>query len=69
MRKINSTSLKVGMEVIMRKNHPCGSNMWKIVRYGADVKLMCIKCERIIMLPRHKFLKNIKEITESEKEE
>ncbi len=50
------------MHVIMKKPHPCGDNNWEIIRYGADVKIRCSNCNRIILLPRHKFIINIKKI-------
>ncbi|WP_290770937.1 DUF951 domain-containing protein [Anaerofustis sp.] len=46
--------------VIMKKEHPCGSNEWKIIRIGMDVKLQCMGCGRIIVLQRNKFNKSIK---------
>ena len=33
-----------------KKPHVCGSNEWKVVRTGADIKLECQGCGRIIML-------------------
>lgn len=52
----------VGTKVIMKKQHPCGTNLWEIIRVGADVKIKCIKCERTIMLPRIEFNKKLKKI-------
>jgi len=49
--------------VVMKKPHPCGENRWSITRYGADVKLKCEKCSRIIMMERPKFLKQVKKRT------
>ena len=40
----------VGDKIISKKNHACGSNEWQIVRTGADVKLKCLKCGRIVFL-------------------
>lgn len=51
----------VGDNVITKKNHPCGNNIWEIVRVGVDFKLKCKKCEHIVMLPREKALKSIKQ--------
>lgn len=51
-----------GSKVQMKKKHACGSFQWEIIRFGADVKLKCLGCERIVMLERPKFLKNIKKI-------
>ena len=47
--------------VVMKKNHPCKkSNEWQIVRIGADVKIKCLGCGAIIMMPRHDFNKKLK---------
>lgn len=50
----------------MKKSHPCGGDIWEIIRYGADVKLICTKCKRVIMLPRHKFINNVKKVVDME---
>lgn len=48
--------------VIMKKVHPCGSNNFEIIRLGADIKIKCTKCGRVIMLPRVEFNKKIKKV-------
>ena len=53
---------KVGSIVIMKKNHPCGTNEWEITRTGADIKIKCINCGRSIMLPRIEFNKKLKKV-------
>ena len=53
---------KMGSIVTMKKDHPCGSNEWEIIRMGADIKIKCIKCGRAIMLPRIDFNKKLKKI-------
>ena len=53
---------KLGSIVIMKKQHPCGSNEWEITRIGADIKIKCLKCNRSIMLPRIEFNKKLKKI-------
>lgn len=55
--------------VVMKKDHPCGSNMFEIIRLGADIKIRCVQCGRVIMLPRIEFNKKIKKVIENEKEE
>ena len=55
--------------VILKKPHACGENLWDIVRVGADVKLKCSGCERVIMLDRLEFLKRAKKLLPSGKEE
>lgn len=56
----------VGDRVIMKKGHPCGSNLWEIVRVGADIKIRCIKCDRYIMMSRVDFNKKMKKVIKGE---
>lgn len=53
---------QVGSTVIMKKQHPCGSNNWEIMRVGADIKIKCNNCGRTIMLPRIDFNKKLKKV-------
>ena len=48
--------------VTMKKQHPCGSNEWKIVRIGADIKIECLNCGRTIMIPRIEFNRKLKKV-------
>lgn len=57
-------SYTIGTKVIMKKEHPCGTNLWEIIRLGADIKLKCINCGRMVMLPRIEFDKKLKKIVE-----
>ena len=59
---------ELGTKVIMKKQHPCGTNLWEIVRLGADIKIKCVNCGRIIMLPRIEFNKKLKRIVKEENE-
>lgn len=52
----------IGDIVQMKKTHPCGSSEWEITRLGADIKIKCMGCGRIVMLPRMKFEKDVKKI-------
>lgn len=40
----------IGDKIKSKKPHACGGREWEIVRTGADVKLKCVKCGRIIFL-------------------
>ena len=40
--------------VEMRKPHPCGSKEWVVTRIGADIKIRCLGCERVVMLRRRR---------------
>ena len=46
--------------VMMRKPHACGANEWRVIRVGADVKIKCLQCGRIVMLDRAEFIKRAK---------
>lgn len=59
---------KLGSHVIMKKDHPCGTNLWEVVRMGADIKIKCINCGRCIMLPRIEFDKKLKKVVKDEEE-
>lgn len=59
----------LGDIVETRKGHPCGSKEWEIIRLGADIKIKCVGCERIVMIPRSKFEKSVKKIVKSNSKE
>lgn len=50
----------LGDVVRMKKQHPCGSFEWEILRVGMDFRIRCLKCGRMVMLPRPKFEKCVK---------
>ena len=54
--------IRLGDVVQMRKTHPCGSDQWKVIRIGADVKMKCLGCGRIVMLERAVFVKRRKKV-------
>jgi len=54
--------IALGDVVQMRKPHPCGSDRWTIVRTGADVKIKCHGCGRVVMLERGVFEKRVKKL-------
>lgn len=47
-----------------RKAHPCGSDLWTVIRTGADIKIRCKGCGRIVMLDREAFFKRRKRLVE-----
>ena len=46
----------------LKKKHPCGSDLFKVLRCGSDVKISCSECKRELMLPREKLEKMIKSV-------
>lgn len=53
--------------VTLKKTHPCGGNIWQVVRLGADVKLQCKTCGRFLNLTRDE-LKKREKSTQKDKE-
>ncbi len=47
-------SYLIGQIITSKKVHPCGNREWKIVRTGADFKLECTGCKRVILLDKNK---------------
>lgn len=58
---------KINDILVMKKMHPCGSNEFEIIRLGADIKIKCLKCGHVIMLPRVELNKKIKKVIINEK--
>lgn len=48
--------------VQMKKPHACGENKWEILRVGADIRIKCMGCSRMIMMPRADFNKRLKKV-------
>ena len=53
---------EVGDIVRLKKQHPCGSREWEILREGADFRLNCTGCGHQIMIARKLVEENTKEI-------
>ena len=63
---MENKNYELGSIITMKKEHPCGTNEWEIVRIGADIKIKCIKCGRIVMIPRIEFNKKLKKVIKRE---
>ncbi len=55
MMAVERKTFQLGDVVKMKKQHPCGSLTWQVVRLGADIKIKCTGCGRLVMLPRSDF--------------
>ena len=56
----------LGDVIQTRKAHPCGGDTWVVIRTGADIKIKCQTCGRIVMLDRAVFLKRRKKVLQRE---
>ncbi len=61
---VTNSDYTLGTKVIMKKQHPCGTNLWTITRLGADIKIKCDNCGREVIIPRIEFNKKVKKIKE-----
>lgn len=52
--------LSVGDVVELKKPHPCGERLFKILRVGSEVRIVCMGCGRDMNLDRIKLEKAIK---------
>ena len=59
--------IEIGDILEMKKEHPCGSRRWLVLRVGMDFRMRCDGCGREVMLPRKKAEKAIKKWIPSEK--
>jgi len=53
---------KLGDIITMKKPHACGENRWEVIRMGADIKVKCLGCGHIVMIPRAEFSKRLKKV-------
>jgi hypothetical protein len=57
---MKQNKFNVGDIITLKKKHPCGSEQWKILRVGADLKIECLVCGRVVLIERQKLIKRIK---------
>ena len=53
----------------LKKEHPCGSRRWEVLRVGMDIKIKCLGCGHEIMQPRRNIEKMIKRIEAKEEQQ
>ncbi len=54
--------IQVGDILKLKKQHPCGSSEWEVLRIGADFRLKCMGCGHQIMIARRQVEKNVKKV-------
>lgn len=61
---INTSLITINMGDVyeLKKQHPCGSKEWEVVRIGADCKIKCLGCGHIILIDRVALKKSIKSV-------
>ena len=56
--------INVGNLLELKKPHPCGERVFKVLRVGSDVRIVCIGCGRDMTVDRIKLEKSIKKVIE-----
>ena len=56
----------VGNVLELKKPHPCGEKLFKVLRVGSDVRIVCTGCGRDMTLPREALEKSIKSVKPKE---
>ena len=59
-------NIQLGDVLELKKQHPCGSKRWKVLRVRMDFKLRCRGCGHELMLPRSKAEKSIRKVLTKE---
>ncbi len=60
--------IQIGDILKLKKQHPCGSSLWEVLRVGMDFRLKCQGCGHQIMIPRKQAEKNIRQIIKKEQQ-
>ena len=58
--EIEILKISIGDVLELKKPHPCGNKLFKIMRVGSDVRARCIECGRDLTIDRIKFEKSVK---------
>ena len=59
---MQAIKLSVGDRIQTKKKHPCSADVFKVLRIGSDLRLICEGCGRDLTLPREKIDKIIKRV-------
>ena len=52
----------------LKKDHPCGSRCWEVLRVGMDIKMKCKGWGHEVMQPRRKVEKMIRRVIPKEEQ-
>lgn len=59
-------TVRLGQTIETKKPHPCGGKLWEVTRTGADLKIKCKTCGRVVMLSPDELSRRIRRIVENE---
>ena len=59
--------LRLGDVLRLKKIHPCGNDLWEVVRLGADIGMRCQKCSRHVLVQRSYLERRVKQVLKPKK--
>ena len=65
---MNITKYHLGDIIEVKKQHPCGSKQFEILRVGGIMRIRCVGCSRDMDIDRLKLEKATKKIVSSSEE-
>ena len=57
--------LRLGDILTLKKQHPCGSQQWRVVRLGADIGIQCLGCQRRVLMDRPTLERRVRSVVQS----
>ena len=63
----NIIRFEIKDKLCLKKKHPCGSDIFTVVRLGSDVRIVCDGCGRDLTVARETLEKMIKKVVTTEK--
>ena len=59
----------VGDVLELKKPHPCGNKLFRVLRVGSEMRIVCLSCSRVMNIDRLKLEKATKKIVNGESNE
>ena len=56
---------QLGDRLTLAKPHPCGVRMWRVVRLGADIGIVCEGCGHKVLLERRVLERRVRAVEPS----
>lgn len=66
---MNIIKYRVNDVIELKKEHPCGSKLFKVLRVGGMMRIVCLGCSRDMEIDRLKLEKATKRIVSTEEED
>ena len=63
----NIIRFEIKDKLCLKKKHPCGSDIFTVVRLGSDVRIVCDGCGRDLTVARETLEKMIKKVVATQK--